>query len=110
MGNRLTLTSAGLRPGFGERHEALNPAGVTARPNLEDRKMVKIITSWNHADFARDGSDDYRAAGAYHADYFDADGLERARAAATKIEAEKILSETYRGRDDDGLGVDWEIA
>lgn len=45
--------------------------------------------------------------GAFVRDYFGEDGYRRALAAPTEAHADRILSETYLGPDDDGVGVVW---
>jgi hypothetical protein len=47
--------------------------------------------------------------GAYFADYFRDDGLERAREHPNPTTAQRILAETYLGPDVDGVGVTWRV-
>ena len=48
--------------------------------------------------------------GANHSDYFSDGGLHRAARRDDFLQAETILSRSYRGPDADGVGVTWEVA
>jgi len=43
------------------------------------------------------------------ADYFTADGYDRAKQADSELSARRILADTYKGADTEGVAVKWNI-
>jgi PAS domain-containing protein len=67
------------------------------------------FTRWNPAAARMDGVPEKEIKGYQFADFFADNGYKRAHEATTVAEARRILSQTYKGPDTEGIKLVWVV-